>query len=76
MKKDYIKEMAKSSCAGLGERYQWFDHELKDGHPAKEVLVQMANELNVDIIVVGFHGRKGPKEDPTIMGSAVQFVSV
>jgi hypothetical protein len=26
--------------------------------------------------VVGYHGRKGPKEDPTVMGSAVQYMSV
>lgn len=28
------------------------------------------------IMAVGFHGRKGPKEDPTIMGSAVQYMSI
>ena len=27
-------------------------------------------------MVVGYHGRKGPKEDPTVMGSAVQFMAV
>jgi hypothetical protein len=27
-------------------------------------------------MVVGFHGRKGPKEDPTIMGTAVQFLAL
>jgi hypothetical protein len=26
--------------------------------------------------VVGYHGRKGPKEDPTVMGTAVQYLSV
>jgi len=26
--------------------------------------------------VVGYHGRKGPKEDPTVMGTAVQYMSV
>jgi hypothetical protein len=25
---------------------------------------------------VGFHGRKGPKVDPTVMGSAVQYLSI
>ena len=27
-------------------------------------------------MVVGFHGRKGPKADPTVMGTAVQYLSV
>ena len=26
--------------------------------------------------MVGFHGRKGPKADPTVMGSAVQYLSL
>ena len=29
----------------------------------------------IDVTVVGYHGRKGPKDDPTIMGSAVQFMA-
>ena len=70
-KKDYIKKISESRCAALGKRYAWFDHELQEGQVAKEVLVDMANEHHVDIMVVGFHGRKGPKDDPTVMGSAV-----
>ena len=31
----------------------------------------MSDEVKSDITVVGFHGRKGEKEDPTVMGSAV-----
>lgn len=36
----------------------------------------MAKENEVDVTVVGYHGRKGEKQDPTVMGSAVQFMSV
>mmetsp|Transcript_5537 Transcript_5537/g.9448 ORF Transcript_5537/g.9448 Transcript_5537/m.9448 type:complete len:188 (-) Transcript_5537:96-659(-) len=36
----------------------------------------MAQKQNASIIVVGTHGRKGPKADPTVMGSAVQYLSV
>lgn len=42
---------------------------------AKEMLQTMAVENNADIIVTGFHGRKGQKEDPTVMGTAVQYMS-
>jgi len=31
----------------------------------------MATDLSADVAVVGWHGRKGPKKDPTVMGSAV-----
>ena len=27
-------------------------------------------------MVTGYHGRKGPKKDPTVMGSAVQWMSI
>jgi hypothetical protein len=41
------------------------------GDDAKTLLNLMAKENKADLAVVGYHGRKGPKEDPTIMGSAV-----
>jgi len=41
------------------------------GETPKQVLNRMALDHKVDITVVGFHGRKGPKDDPTVMGSAV-----
>lgn len=28
------------------------------------------------MIVVGYHGRKGPKADPTVLGSAVHFLGM
>jgi nucleotide-binding universal stress UspA family protein len=75
-KKDYIKNMAISSCAALGKRFHWVEHELKEGQVAKEVLVTLAEDNHIDVMVVGFHGRKGPKADPTVMGSAVQYMSI
>lgn len=36
----------------------------------------MAEEERSDITVVGYHGRKGEKDDPTIMGTAVQYLAV
>ena len=48
----------------------------KKGESAKELLNKIDKENKVDIAVVGYHGRKGPKEDPTVMGSAVQFMAI
>jgi nucleotide-binding universal stress UspA family protein len=36
----------------------------------------MANIHHADILVTGYHGRKGPKEDPTVMGSNVNHLSI
>ena len=60
----------------MGNRFRYIDEEIKEGKTAKQVLNEMAKEANVDITVVGQHGRKGPKADPTVMGSAVQYLSV
>ena len=35
----------------------------------------MAVENQADVMVTGHHGRKGIKEDPTVMGTAVQYLS-
>ena len=36
----------------------------------------MAVARNTDIMVVGYHGRKGTKPDPTVLGTAVQYLSL
>ena len=45
-------------------------------YTTKEILHGIADENKADVTVVGYHGRKGPKEDPTIMGTAVQYLAV
>lgn len=37
----------------------------------RQQLVETAQNQNANIMVVGFHGRRGPKQDPTVMGSSV-----
>ena len=60
----------------MGQRFQFFTEEITDGHNAKSVLTKCASDNKVDMTVVGYHGRKGAKQDPTVMGSAVQFMSI
>ena len=36
----------------------------------------MARNLLAEVVVIGFHGRKGPKADPTLMGSAVSHLGL
>ena len=51
---------------------------MKDegGPTAKELLNDAAGRLNANVCVVGYHGRKGPKKDPTVMGTAVQYMGI
>jgi nucleotide-binding universal stress UspA family protein len=47
----------------------WVPHE--PSKTTREQLVETAQVQNATVMVVGFHGRRGPKEDATVMGSAV-----
>ena len=62
----------------MGKRFSYCEEEIKeeDGETAKSVLNSMAAERHATLMVVGFHGRKGPKDDPTVMGTAVQYMSL
>ena len=48
---------------------------LDKGLTTKEHLMKIAEKDNADIIVMGYVGRKGPKDDPTLLGSAVEYMA-
>lgn len=48
---------------------------LNAGLTTKEHLMKITEKDNSDIIVMGYIGRKGPKEDPTLLGSAVEYMA-
>ena len=78
LKETYIKQWADAECIALGDRYTYWSKEMvtDEGKTAKELLNDGAAELNCDVAVVGMHGRKGLKADPTIMGTAVQYMGL
>lgn len=66
-----------TECIALGNRYNFWSQEMTLGKDtAKELLTEGAGLHHADILVVGFHGRKGPKDDPTVMGTAVQYMGL
>lgn len=81
-KRDAIQQESDTAGIALPNRYHWVCESLdeqKDKDPnasAKKILTGIAGEKGVDVICVGYHGRKGKKGDPTVMGSAVQYLSV
>lgn len=60
--------MTDAHLIGIKKRYAWYDHEIQAGDCIKSILLEQAKLHEADILVTGYHGRKGPKEDPTIMG--------
>lgn len=69
-----------ADCAGiaLGKRYTWQEIEKTSSSQwTKDLINANAKEKKADVCVVGFHGkRKGDNYDPTVMGSAVQYMAV
>ena len=45
------------------------------GMPTREAVVAALREQKSDLAVIGFSGRKGPKEDPSIMGSSAWLLA-
>ena len=78
LKRDYVKQQLTANGTYLADRFSYVDREIvSDNHEsAKSILGDLANEFEATITVVGMHGRKGPKEDPTIMGSSVQYMAM
>lgn len=77
MKPDFIRDKADTECIALGDRWLFDDMEMVEGgKTAKELLNEAAARNNAHVCVVGWHGRKGPKKDPTVMGSAVQYMGI
>lgn len=77
MTKDYIRGMSNAICVSLGNRYFYAEDEHNPEHfdSVKSHLNYFARERAIDVMVVGFHGRKGPKMDHTVMGTAVTYLS-
>jgi len=77
LKPDFIKDKVDTECIALGDRWAWDGMEMTEGgKSAKELLNEAANRNEVQVCVVGYHGRKGPKLDPTVMGTAVQYMGI
>ena len=45
----------------IKKRYTWYDHEMQAGDSAKSLLLEMAGLYKADLLVTGYHGRKGIK---------------
>ncbi len=41
----------------------------------KDQILKKAEELKATYLFLGYHGRKGPKKDPTIMGTTIKFMT-
>ena len=75
MKPEYVRDIYESRLLPLGKHGQYISVEKKEDKTSKEMLWDLATESHASIIVVGNHGRKGPKADLTVAGTCIEFLS-
>ena len=77
-KKDNVNASVCSDYVWLNKNFRYIEREIMSDQDetAKSVLTSAAKEAKATVTVCGWHGRKGPKEDPTCMGTSVQFLAI
>lgn len=58
------------------DQYRVIMESVIPGKTVKEQILDIVARNKADFLVVGYHGRKGPKQDPTVMGTAVQHIAL
>ena len=75
-KPDYIKNEYESHCIGVHQsKWELVFQRKESKMTTQEQIVQLAEEYRTDVLVLGYHGRKGLKEDPTLLGSNADLMA-
>lgn len=76
LKPQYIEDTYESKIIHLGKKARFVSCEVDSAKGTKETLWALAHQNKATIMVTGSNGIKGPKADPTIAGSAVQYLAL
>lgn len=76
MKANYLADLYEAKIITLGKHGRFASREVSEGKTTKECLWELAEFEKADMIVVGNHGRKGPKKDETVCGTQVQYLAL
>lgn len=76
MRSNYVQDAYEAKLMELGHKGRWCSREVEEGKFSKDTLWELAEFETATLIVVGNHGRKGPKQDETILGSGIQYLSL
>lgn len=76
MKSQFMADCYEAKILPLGKSARWCTKEVEPPKTTKECLWELAEFEKANMIVVGNHGRKGPKNDETVCGTAVQYLSL
>ena len=76
MRSHYVQDAYEAKIIEMGKQARWASREVDAEKTSKDCLWELAEFENATLIVVGNHGRKGPKKDETVLGSGIQFLSL
>ena len=76
LKPQYLQDTYESKIIQLGHWARWVNTEVEEVRGVKDCLWDLAKENKATVMVTGYNGVKGPKADPTIAGSAIQYLAV
>ena len=76
MKPQYVNDIYEAKVMPFGKHGRYAHREKEESQTSKEAVWALAEFEKASIIVVGNHGRKGPKADLTVCGTAIEFLSL
>jgi hypothetical protein len=77
MKSNFLTDCYESKIIPFGKMARWCSREYDSSlGNVKDNLWQLADFEKVEIITVGNHGRKGPKADETVCGTAIEYLAM
>lgn len=75
-KPDIIKQDYESLLIGThSSKWEVVVQRRETHNTTQEQISELAELYKTGILVLGYHGRKGPKEDPTLLGSNVDLIA-
>lgn len=76
MRPQFVSDCYESKMIQLGSKGRYAPREKEEAKTSKEMLWDIADFEKASLICVGSHGRKGPKGDLTVAGTAIEYLSL
>ena len=76
MRSNFIADAMEAKLMPIGQKGRYCHREKDEGKTTKEMLWDLAEFEKATIVCVGNHGRKGPKGDLSVAGTAIEYLSL
>jgi len=76
MRSNFVADAMEAKLMPIGQKGRYCHREKDEGKTTKEMLWDLAEFEKATIVCVGNHGRKGPKGDLSVAGTAIEYLSL